>query len=77
MYEGRWQRFGGLAEGRVPGPGGTIIKANDNFLGALGYTIDEIKGKHHGMFVEESYRQTETALEAPREGGSGVVSGTP
>lgn len=37
---------------------GTIIEANDNFLGALGYTMDEIKGKHHGMFVEPSYRQS-------------------
>ena len=33
---------------------GTIIDANDNFLGALGYTLDEIKGKHHRMFCEES-----------------------
>ena len=31
---------------------GTIITANDNFLEALGYTLDEIKGKHHSMFVE-------------------------
>lgn len=31
---------------------GVIQKANDNFLGALGYSIAEIKGKHHSMFVE-------------------------
>jgi methyl-accepting chemotaxis protein len=31
---------------------GTFITANDNFLKALGYTLDEIKGKHHSMFVE-------------------------
>jgi methyl-accepting chemotaxis protein len=30
---------------------GTIITANQNFLGAMGYTLDEIKGKHHSMFV--------------------------
>jgi methyl-accepting chemotaxis protein len=35
---------------------GTIITANDNFLKVLGYSLDEIKGKHHGMFVEDSYR---------------------
>ena len=35
---------------------GTIINANQNFLGALGYTLDEIKGKHHSMFVEPSYK---------------------
>ncbi|MGZ4731554.1 MAG: methyl-accepting chemotaxis protein [Terriglobales bacterium] len=37
---------------------GTVITANDNFLKALGYTLDEIKGKHHSLFVEESYRQS-------------------
>ncbi len=31
---------------------GTIIKANENFLGALGYKLDEIVGQHHSMFVE-------------------------
>ncbi|MCX5660805.1 MAG: PAS domain-containing protein, partial [Planctomycetota bacterium] len=34
---------------------GTIITANANFLGAVGYSLDEIKGKHHRMFVEPSY----------------------
>ncbi len=35
---------------------GTIITANDNFLKTLGYTLDEIKGKHHSLFIEPSYR---------------------
>jgi methyl-accepting chemotaxis protein len=35
---------------------GTIITANENFLAALGYTLDEIKGKHHSMFVEPEFR---------------------
>ncbi|MEI6397605.1 MAG: PAS domain-containing protein, partial [Pseudomonadota bacterium] len=34
---------------------GTIQHANDNFLGAMGYTLDEVKGKHHRMFCETSY----------------------
>lgn len=34
---------------------GTIVKANDNFLSALGYTLGEIKGQHHRMFVEPEY----------------------
>ncbi|MBL1262021.1 MAG: PAS domain-containing protein [Thiotrichaceae bacterium] len=34
---------------------GTIINANENFLQALGYTLDEIQGKHHRMFAEEAY----------------------
>ena len=35
---------------------GTIVTANENFLKALGYSLPEIKGKHHGMFVEASER---------------------
>jgi methyl-accepting chemotaxis protein len=34
---------------------GTIIDANDNFLSALGYRAEEIKGKHHSMFCDQSY----------------------
>jgi methyl-accepting chemotaxis protein len=35
---------------------GRILNANDNFLGALGYTLAEIKGQHHSLFVEPAYR---------------------
>ena len=35
---------------------GTIITANDAFLDALGYSLAEIKGKHHGMFVAPAER---------------------
>jgi len=31
---------------------GTIVHANENFLKTLGYTLDEIKGRHHSMFAE-------------------------
>ena len=34
---------------------GTIIEANDNFLQTVGYSLDEIKGKHHRMFCEPEY----------------------
>ncbi len=37
---------------------GTIVTANDNFLKTMGYTLDEVKGKHHSMFVDEAYRQS-------------------
>jgi methyl-accepting chemotaxis protein len=30
---------------------GTIVAANANFLGAVGYTLDEIVGRHHRIFV--------------------------
>ncbi len=35
---------------------GTVITANENFLKVLGYRLDEVKGKHHSMFVEPAYR---------------------
>ena len=35
---------------------GTIITANKNFLDALGYTLAEIQGRHHSMFVEAGAR---------------------
>ncbi|HYI71741.1 MAG TPA: PAS domain-containing methyl-accepting chemotaxis protein [Skermanella sp.] len=34
---------------------GTITTANGNFLSALGYTLPEIQGKHHRMFVEPAF----------------------
>jgi methyl-accepting chemotaxis protein len=37
---------------------GTIITANDNFLRVLGYSLSEIKGKHHSMFVEAAERDS-------------------
>ncbi|MDP2121803.1 MAG: PAS domain-containing methyl-accepting chemotaxis protein [Hoeflea sp.] len=36
-------------------PDGTILFANENFLGAVGYTQDDIVGKHHRMFCEPDY----------------------
>ncbi|WP_181702793.1 methyl-accepting chemotaxis protein [Chthonobacter albigriseus] len=35
---------------------GTILDANGNFLAAVGYTLDEIKGRHHSMFVDAEER---------------------
>jgi methyl-accepting chemotaxis protein len=35
---------------------GTIISANENFLSALGYTLGEVQGRHHSMFVEPAER---------------------
>ena len=41
---------------------GTILTANENFLGALGYSLAEIQGKHHSMFV----RRTSATAKLPR-----------
>ncbi|MBN9357373.1 MAG: PAS domain-containing methyl-accepting chemotaxis protein [Herbaspirillum huttiense] len=35
---------------------GKIIKANKNFLDLMGYTLEEIKGQHHRIFVAEEER---------------------
>ena len=35
---------------------GIIQDANENFLNTVGYTLEEIKGKHHSMFVEPTHR---------------------
>ncbi len=37
---------------------GTIIGANQNFLSTVGYSLDEIKGRHHSMFVDEATRNS-------------------
>ena len=34
---------------------GTIITANENFCKTVGYTLEEIKGKHHRMFADPAY----------------------
>lgn len=38
---------------------GTVITANEIFLSVMNYTLEEIKGHHHGMFAEPAYVQTE------------------
>ena len=37
---------------------GTIVTANDNFLKTLSYTLDEITGRHHSLFVDATYRES-------------------
>jgi methyl-accepting chemotaxis protein len=37
---------------------GKILTANENFCKTVGYTLGEIKGQHHSMFVDNAYRQT-------------------
>ncbi len=39
-------------------PDGTILTANQNFLTAMGYTLEEIRGRHHSMFVEPATKNS-------------------
>jgi methyl-accepting chemotaxis protein len=41
------------------GMDGTILSANDQFLSAIGYRLDEIKGKPHGMLVDEGFKRSD------------------
>jgi len=38
---------------------GTILWANDNFLTVMGYRLEEVQGRHHSIFVDESERKGE------------------
>ena len=38
---------------------GTIISANENFLSVMGYSLDEIKGRHHSMFADKEYADSQ------------------
>jgi methyl-accepting chemotaxis protein len=37
---------------------GTILTANQNFLDTMGYSLEEIRGKHHSMFAEAGVAQS-------------------
>jgi methyl-accepting chemotaxis protein len=38
---------------------GTVLHANSNFLEAMGYTLAEVKGKHHRIFCDPAHTATE------------------
>ena len=40
-------------------PDGIVKTANENFLNVIGYTLNEILGKHHSMFIKEGEADTE------------------
>jgi methyl-accepting chemotaxis protein len=42
---------------------GTIVTANENFQKALGYSLAELQGKHHSMFLDPSERESESYRE--------------
>lgn len=52
-------------------PDGTILTANKNFLEAVGYTLDEVRGKHHSMFVTKQLRESNEYQEFWRDLGRG------
>ncbi len=54
---------------------GTIATANQNFLDVMGYSLDEIIGKHHSIFCEKDYASSteyKTFWESLRKGESQI-----
>jgi methyl-accepting chemotaxis protein len=58
-------------------PDGTILDTNERFCQAMGYSADELRGKHHRLFCEPGYAQTAEYQQLWRELGQGkAISGT-
>lgn len=58
-------------------PEGIVIDANENFCKAMGYSADEVRGKHHRIFCEEAFYRSEEYAKLWRDLARGEpVSGT-
>jgi methyl-accepting chemotaxis protein len=57
-FEGQIAAIGKAQAVIAFGMDGRVLDANANFLTVLGYTIDEVRGQHHGMFVDPVDRQS-------------------
>lgn len=53
---------------------GTIISANQNFLNLTGYSLSEITGRHHSLFVERDYAHSQEYAEHWRRLQAGEVT---
>ncbi|WP_273457324.1 methyl-accepting chemotaxis protein [Nevskia ramosa] len=58
-YEGQLSAIGKSQAVIEFSTSGKIIHANDNFLKAVGYTLDEVRGQHHSLFVTAAERDSE------------------
>jgi methyl-accepting chemotaxis protein len=57
-YQGQLEAIGRSNTVIEFGMDGTVITANDNFLRVTGYSLNEVKGKHHRMFVSSDYARS-------------------
>jgi len=58
-------------------PDGTILDANAHFCQAMGYAVEELRGKHHRLFCDPAYVKTAEYQQLWRELGEGkAISGT-
>ncbi|XLM16227.1 PAS domain S-box protein [Pseudomonas sp. PLMAX] len=58
-------------------PDGIVLEANENFCKAMGYSAEEVRGKHHRMFCEEAFYRSEEYARLWRDLARGEpISGT-
>jgi len=58
-------------------PDGTILDANAQFCQAMGYTAEELRGKHHRLFCDPGFAKTAEYQQLWRDLGQGkAISGT-
>ncbi|MBV4522672.1 PAS domain-containing methyl-accepting chemotaxis protein [Pseudomonas sp. SWRI74] len=58
-------------------PEGIVIDANENFCSVMGYSAEEVRGKHHRVFCEEVFYRSEEYARLWRDLARGEpVSGT-
>jgi methyl-accepting chemotaxis protein len=58
-------------------PDGIVLDANENFCSAMGYSVEEVRGKHHRIFCEEAFYRSEEYAKLWRDLARGEpVSGT-
>jgi methyl-accepting chemotaxis protein len=57
-YQGQIAAIGNSQATIEFGMDGIVRTVNDKFENAMGYTLGEIKGRHHSMFVDDAYRQS-------------------
>ena len=58
-------------------PDGIVLDANENFCSAMGYSVEEVRGKHHRIFCEEAFYRSEEYARLWRDLARGEpVSGT-
>ena len=50
---------------------GTVVSANENFLRIFGYELDEVVGKHHRIFCDPSYVESDAYAEFWKKLGRG------
>ena len=58
-------------------PEGIVLDANEHFCATMGYSVEEVRGKHHRIFCEEAFYRSEEYAKLWRDLARGEpVSGT-